>query len=142
MGKSSSYLVKRFKGLGFHRIVFKNFYMTKDGRSVWFEEDLKPNDYAAKVVVFGLTRRDRNDIEWLACPQREIIRFSYNWNTIGSFYIPVDAFSNSVFDAFADALIMQMLIKVNNGKSIYVRNDLLFKRNTTYETLIDIDLNF
>ena len=141
MSRSSSYLVKRFKDLGFRIIVFKNLYVTKDGKTIWFEEDLKPGIQVAKTTIFGLMSYGEYT-KFISCSGLETFRFSYQWNTCGTFYIPIDAFTNEAFDSFADSLITQMLLKVKNGKNIYVGNELLFKKNTAYEVLVDIDVNF
>ena len=55
--------------------------------------------------------------------------------------IPLDMFAMDEFNSIADAIMTQLLLKIDAGNDIWLLNyDRLFKKNTAYEIMLERDL--
>ena len=157
MCKESQYLVEQFRNVleyyeEKHKLsdlyfIFKNFYEVTDNDGetyrIWFEEDLNPNMKYIKKTIIGLSRYNSDScyINWININVENSIAFSYSWKTIGKFTVSFEDLLKDSFDDFMKSIYVQLLLYIDKGNDIYVSSDLLFKKNSTYEILMETDFN-
>ena len=149
MNASSSYLIHKLSDylLDEHdiSIVIKNFYVSDTGHKIWFEQDRSPHQKYAKRMFVGITSFSQNycmPTMWFRTKQLDrAMAFEYQWNAISTLTIPLDMFAMDEFNSIADTIMTQLLLKIDAGNDIWLMNyDRLFKKNTTYEIMLERDL--
>ena len=152
MNASSNYLIRKLKEhsgyditIGYDiAIVIKKFYMNDEGRKIWFEEDCMPHQHYAKKMITGITLGTPLKSSPMVFVTNMIhdsaFVFDYQWDKIGTSIIPLKQFSKDCFNDVADAILTQLLLQIDAGKNIWIGQQMLFKKNTAYEIMLERDL--
>ena len=147
MNIASQYIVNLIKknAPAFDSISFITFYVDENGKRVWDEEDAnklkqtkKQNIALKKCFIFSVAHHGIK--VWLRENRDNSFVFEYPWQKCGTFTIQVDDLLKASFDSFADAMFIQMMLALQNGKDIYLGPDKILDKHTEYKVLLTADL--
>lgn len=148
MNATVKYFIKMLKDFNSESyLVVKNFMISRDGRKIWHPDDMRKGTQYKKVCIIGVEFSGyinmSNDCNADPCnkmPRMRSFPFEYNWNEWGSFFIDFDMIEDGLITKLLESVFMQILLKVDEGHDVFISNDLIMKRNSSYEHLTNIDM--
>ena len=125
-----------------HMFVFKNFWTDENGVRIWSPDDRTNHISTKKTMIAGVDAPfpvyfNASTLPWPECRSQS---FEYNWKFYGTNRMPFSMVENSLWEKPLESMFMQMLILVNRGFNMFLGNNLIMKKNSSYEHLMNIDL--
>lgn len=129
-------------------ITFENRYQTKTKNILWDETEVwRFGEPVTKFCLFGGHQFNSHTFDYYVSTKPTLtgnaIRFQYIFQKSGKYTIDIDQLKKSnsnALDKFIESIFLQILT-MSEKQNIYFKREILIKRNSAYEHIIQADLN-
>lgn len=124
-------------------MCIKNFKIDKSGKIYWDESD-KPPINARQVSILGLSHInylfDYFNVSNESSPVRRSHAFQHYWAQWGTFVFNINGIKPGPIYSFLENVFLQMMHEVEQGKNVFIGNDLFIEKNSAYQHMMKADL--